>query len=64
MADEYFLSLDKVGRIAISIYAATVEPSSCHMLAAAADETIIKREIVVFTIYFFYMALHNWNSPA
>jgi hypothetical protein len=63
MTYEYLFCLHKVSRIAVSIYAATIKPGPCHMLAAATDEAIIKREIVIFTINFFYMTLHNRNSP-
>ena len=42
MADEYLLSLHKVGGITFLIYASTVEPRSRHIFAPAADHTIVE----------------------
>lgn len=64
MTDEDFLSFYKVGAIAVSVDTSAVESSARHELTSSADQTIVKREVIVLTVHLLHMPLHNRYPPA
>lgn len=64
VTDKYFLSLDKIRSVEVSIDSSTIESSARHVLASPANHTVVKGKIVIFAVEFLYMSLHNRDSPA
>lgn len=63
MTDEYFLSLNKICNITVSINTSTIKASSRHELTPTTDDTIVEGEVVIFAIQFLNMSLNNRYPP-
>jgi hypothetical protein len=63
VADENLLSFYKVGDVISLIESSMIESSSGHLLGSSADHSIIKGEIIVFTVNLSHMPLHDFYMP-
>jgi hypothetical protein len=63
-ANEYLLSLHEISHVAVIVYTSAVEASTRHKFASTADDAVIEREIVIFTVKFFDVPLDDGHSPA
>jgi hypothetical protein len=62
--NEYLLGLYIVGCVEVVINPSTIIACSGHVFAPSADGAVVEGEVLILTVEFLDMSLHDWHPPA